>query len=320
MRFVVAAIAAFLALMLDFDALLHEPPSSSPAIDPSFRISSAHEIFASAALFESAAANEQPDAAVEPPPISPAPESEFCRALRDAAEASEIPLAFFARLIWQESRFRFDEVSNAGAQGVAQFMPETAAEVGLDDPFDPFKALPASARLLGKLREQFGNLGLAAAAYNAGAGRIQRWLAREIGLPRETRDYVRIVTGTTAESWTEEARTASMRLDLPREAPCEGVGGLSKSKDLARVPVSLAPTMSAIVRKAEAAEAMARLMAERARKRAALALRARRPGATSAAHAAGARSMLAARASGKHTPRERRIHMASAARQSPQEE
>ncbi len=84
-------------------------------------------------------------------PVSPA--EQFCHALRQAAETSGIPVPFFARLLWQESRFKSDEVSQAGAQGVAQFMPEAAAEVGLDDPFDPIKALPASAKFLRKLRD-----------------------------------------------------------------------------------------------------------------------------------------------------------------------
>jgi soluble lytic murein transglycosylase-like protein len=65
---------------------------------------------------------------------------EFCSALTAAAEASNIPVPFFARLIWQESRFKLDQISPAGAQGVAQFMPRTASEVGLDNPFDPLKA------------------------------------------------------------------------------------------------------------------------------------------------------------------------------------
>ena len=47
-------------------------------------------------------------------------------------------------------------------------MPETAATRGLDDPFDPKKAIPEAAHYLSELRKQFGNLGLAAAAYNAG--------------------------------------------------------------------------------------------------------------------------------------------------------
>jgi hypothetical protein len=178
------------------------------------------------------------------------PNNGFCEALRQAAEASNIPIAFFARLLWQESKFRSSIVSSAGAQGVAQFMPATAAEVGLDDPFDPYQALPASARFLRKLYNQFGNLGLAAAAYNAGPGRIQRWLSGRGILPRETRNYVRIITGNAAEDWLEEDKTVSMRSELPQDAPCEGVGGLSKAKWFAAIPVDLAASIGDTIKKA----------------------------------------------------------------------
>ena len=187
-----------------------------------------------------------------PAPMQAEPKMDFCDALKEAAESSDIPVAFFARLLWQESRFQAFEVSRVGAQGVAQFMPATAAEVGLDDPFDPFKALPASAKFLRKLHNEFGNLGLAAAAYNAGSGRIQKWLSRRGALPRETRDYVRIITGNVAENWLEESKTLSLQLELPLGAPCEGVGGLSKAREVAAVPVALAPSVSDTIRKAEA--------------------------------------------------------------------
>src|SRR5258708_13127043 len=130
-------------------------------------------------------------------------------------------------------------------------MPATAAEVGLDDPFDPVKALPASARFLRKLHNEFGNLGLAAAAYNAGSGRIQKWLSARSALPRETRDYVRIITGNNAENWLEESRTLALHLELPRGAPCEGVGGLSKAKEVAAIPVALAPSLTDPIRNAQ---------------------------------------------------------------------
>ncbi len=233
------------------------------------------------------------------------PTEQFCHALRDAAEVSGIPVQFFARLIWQESRFKSNEVSHAGAKGVAQFMPETAAEVGLDDPFDPMKALPASAKFLGKLRDDFGNLGLAAAAYNAGPGRIQRWLAKQSGLPRETRDYVRIITGTRAEDWTERSEALAIRIDLPDEAPCEGIGSLSKTKDVAWVPVNLAPTVTTMIRKSE--QLAARLTANLARKRLASSLR-----KTTAAHSK-ARGMIMARAAGKRT-KARAVRFASSER------
>ncbi len=217
-----------------------------------------------------------PDGAVElETPPAELTTGEFCEALADAAEASDIPVAFFARLIWQESKFRHDARSHVGAQGVAQFMPGTAAEMGLDDPFDPRKALPASAKFLRKLHDQFGNLGLAAAAYNAGSGRIQNWLARRGPLPDETRNYVRKITGNPAETWTSEKKIAALQQELPREAPCEGFGGLSRNKETASMPVALKPGISDLIRKAEAeavriaaaARAKARLLLAKAGKR-----------------------------------------------------
>src|SRR6202011_1896192 len=83
-----------------------------------------------------------------------------------------------------------------------QFMPGTAHRVGLVDPFDPIEALPKSAALLRDLRTQFGNLGLAAAAYNAGPKRVVDWLAKRKLLPSETEAYVRIITGRSAQEWT----------------------------------------------------------------------------------------------------------------------
>lgn len=179
----------------------------------------------------------------------------ICEAIRDAAVEHDIPIGFLARLLWQESRFRAEEVSNAGARGIAQFMPQTAVEVGLKDPFDPLQAIPASARFLRKLQDQFGNLGLAAAAYNAGGGRIEKWLSRRASLPKETRDYVKIITGHKAEAWTDAENTVFMPTDLPEKAPCDGVGGLSKKDQVAEVPVDLAPSVNAMMRKAEADDA-----------------------------------------------------------------
>ena len=101
----------------------------------------------------------------------------LCGIVESSAKAEGLPVGFFTRLIWRESAFRPNAVSPAGAQGVAQFMPGTASERGLADPFDPASAIPASAKLLAELELRFGNLGLAAAAYNAGRNR-GRQLAR----------------------------------------------------------------------------------------------------------------------------------------------
>lgn len=134
-------------------------------------------------------------------PAQPATTVTLCGALQAAARRNDLPYAFFTRLIWQESRFDPTARSPAGAEGVAQFMPATAAERGLDNPFEPARALDESAAYLKELRQQFGNIGLAAAAYNAGPGRLGRWLAGTAGLPRETLDYVRIVTGREVADW-----------------------------------------------------------------------------------------------------------------------
>jgi hypothetical protein len=145
----------------------------------------------------------------------------MCNAIAAAARANELPAPFFANLIWQESGFRPPVVSPAGAQGVAQFMPETAKEYGLVNPFDPVHALQAAGRFLRKLQAQFGNLGLAAAAYNAGPGRVLDWIARRRTLPGETRNYVARITGRTAERWTSAkfARGPEATV-MPAKAPC----------------------------------------------------------------------------------------------------
>ncbi len=125
-----------------------------------------------------------------------------CRLIESSARANQLPVAFFTRLIWRESSFRAAVISPAGAEGIAQFMPGTARERGLADPFDPERAIPKAASLLADLRRQFGSLGVAAAAYNAGPARVQNWLRGQGELPAETRAYVRFVSGRDVADWT----------------------------------------------------------------------------------------------------------------------
>ena len=144
----------------------------------------------------------------------------MCLMIESAARAEDLPLEFFARVIWQESRFQADAVgpvtrNGQRAQGIAQFMPGTASERRLLDPFDPVQALPKSAEFLNELRGQFGNLGLAAAAYNAGPRRVQEWLAGSGNLPQETRNYVAAITGTTVDDWAATGKKEKM----PDRAP-----------------------------------------------------------------------------------------------------
>lgn len=124
-----------------------------------------------------------------------------CPLMQQQAEERGLPPMPFVRLIWRESRFNPNAVSPKGAQGIAQFMPGTAADRGLDNPFEPQSAIQHSASLLADLKKVFGNFGLAAAAYNAGEERVRGWLAGSRILPGETRRYVMFVTGRAAEEW-----------------------------------------------------------------------------------------------------------------------
>lgn len=121
--------------------------------------------------------------------------------IEHTAEASGLPAGFFLRLLQQESGLDHRAVSRAGAQGVAQFMPGTAAQRGLIDPFNPFEAIPKAAEFLAEQRAAFGSLGMAAAAYNAGPQRVKNWLAGRSSLPQETRAYVAKITGRSADDW-----------------------------------------------------------------------------------------------------------------------
>jgi hypothetical protein len=124
-----------------------------------------------------------------------------CQTIDQSAVKHGLPTAFFTRLIWKESRMKADAVSPVGAQGIAQFMPKTAKMRGLANAFDPAQAIPASAHYLSDLEESLGNLGLAVAAYNAGEGRVSRWLAGETSLPAETQAYVLFITGHSVHRW-----------------------------------------------------------------------------------------------------------------------
>ena len=151
---------------------------------------------------------------------------DICRALEEDAAENELPVEFFARVIWQESRFNARAVSRAGAQGIAQFMPRTADWRGLADPFDPIEALKHSASYLRELRDRFGNLGLAAAGYNAGPGRVSEWLAGTRALPGETRNYVAVITGWTADEWASPSPPANADTTIPQGVPCTRLANL----------------------------------------------------------------------------------------------
>jgi hypothetical protein len=157
----------------------------------------------------------------------------ICLMVESAARAENLPLEFFARVIWQESRFQADAVgpltrSGEHAQGIAQFMPGTANERRLLDPFDPVQALPKSAEYLNELRGQFGNLGLAAAAYNAGPRRVQDWLDGKGSMPAETRNYVVAITGSPVEDWAEAGKSGKSLDRPPASSSCRELMAMLK--------------------------------------------------------------------------------------------
>ncbi|MEP2705254.1 MAG: tetratricopeptide repeat protein [Roseibium sp.] len=131
--------------------------------------------------------------------------SDICAHIEKSAKEAELPAGFLAKLIWKESQFDPNAISPAGAEGIAQFMPYTAVNWGLENAFEPLEAISASSRLLSYLAKGYGNLGLAAAAYNAGEKRVDVWRRGRSRLPAETRNYVYSITGHRANAWKKGA-------------------------------------------------------------------------------------------------------------------
>ncbi len=147
------------------------------------------------------AAPPPPPRPVEGVPRLVSGDARVCEMIEASAKAVDLDPHFFARLIWRESLFDPGAVSPKGARGIAQFIPSTAALRGLDDPFDAEKALGASAVYLAELTRTYGNIGLAAVAYNGGEARAARYRAEGGDLPGETRAYVEAITGHGAGEW-----------------------------------------------------------------------------------------------------------------------
>lgn len=169
------------------------------------------------ALSSNAMANSEPTPRIYAPPLppekKPATVNQICALIESNADEYGLPKNYFARLIWKESRFDHRAVSPVGAQGIAQFMPYTARERGLADPFDIEQAIPASARYLRDLKSALGNWGLAAAAYNAGPTRVSNWKRSGGFLPLETEDYVLDITGTPADDFAAGKEITERPLD-----------------------------------------------------------------------------------------------------------
>lgn len=122
--------------------------------------------------------------ATSPPPVP----AQYAAALTQAAAGANVSPALLSALVWQESRWNQAAISPKGAVGLAQLMPGTARDLGVN-PADPVANLTGGARYLRQLLDQFdGNVENALAAYNAGPGRVRS----SGGVPAiaETRNYV----------------------------------------------------------------------------------------------------------------------------------
>lgn len=118
---------------------------------------------------------------------------EYLHMARDAAHRHGIPEDLFLRLVQQESGWKPNAKSRAGALGLAQLMPETAQRLGVD-PLDPRQNLEGGARYLRRQYDRFGSWRLALAAYNAGPEAVVKY----DGIPpyRETQGYVKAILGS----------------------------------------------------------------------------------------------------------------------------
>lgn len=156
--------------------------------------------------------------------------ADVCKLIERNASEQGLDPNFLARLLWKESRFEPSAVSPAGALGIAQFMPGTADLYRLDDPFNPAQAIHKAAWYLATLSDRFGNIGMAAVAYNGGENRAARFMQQQTTLPYETIDYVEAITGFGAHRWRDnppgdDELKLALDKDLDFRPACEKMAG-----------------------------------------------------------------------------------------------
>jgi hypothetical protein len=138
----------------------------------------------------------------------------FAPAISRAAQRWNVGAALLAAQLYAESNFNPFARSPAGAQGIAQFMPGTAAAYGLSNPFDARKAIDAQAHLMHDLLRRFGSVPLALAAYNAGEGAVARCGC--IPPYPETRGYVARILGLLGGAGDATAAGGGLEVRLVR--------------------------------------------------------------------------------------------------------
>lgn len=151
---------------------------------------------------------------------------------RRASEKYGVSYEYLVAVAKAESDFNPNCVSSAGAKGIMQIMPEEAKGLGISDVFDPEQNIMGAAKLLAAHLEKFnGDTTLAAAAYNAGSGRVKQYG----GVPpfKETQNYVKKIAAYMKESVKVPDRTVTVR-------PNKLSGDVTKSQGTAGVSAGAA--------------------------------------------------------------------------------
>lgn len=112
---------------------------------------------------------------VQKDPISSADHGQYDDIFEQASACYKLPVALLKAVTKVESDFNPYDVSSAGAKGLMQLMPSTAAEVGVTDPFDPWQNIMGATKYIRKQLDQFGDLRTALAAYNTGPGNVKKY-------------------------------------------------------------------------------------------------------------------------------------------------
>ncbi|WP_232726447.1 transglycosylase SLT domain-containing protein [Mariprofundus ferrinatatus] len=169
--------------------------------------------------------------------------------IHQAAQHYNLNPDLIAAVIHTESNFDKNAVSHAGAQGLMQLMPATAAELGVTNPYDPEQNIMGASRYLKGLVDRYdGDLRLALAAYNWGMGNLERQPGR---LPAETSNYIAkvlalipaeveyaVTTGemTPAEQILQQAGQEAISPD--KIAPTIGQATQTYARDALRIKTS----------------------------------------------------------------------------------
>ena len=147
-------------------------------------------------LFSRALAPEvvaSPEVFSIPADIPTSGNADLDRMIFEAGQKQGVDPRLLHAVIWQESKYKIEARSHAGAQGLMQLIPDTAKRFGCDDPHDPRKNITAGTKYLSWLLKRFsGNVELALAGYNAGEGAVDKY----DGVPpyNETKNYVKIIS------------------------------------------------------------------------------------------------------------------------------